>query len=148
MTLTGLLAMGIFFLIGIYNMNTWQVESNAIHFTKESLKCVSCKKFHERVIDVQANGYYCLNCFIITNRDIFEGQGYLIIRSLVDTLFSKRKIHRKQERQSMTLKLRYKILCRDNFKCVACGKNASEVKLHIDHKIPVSMGGKTAPDNL
>lgn len=50
-----------------------------------------------------------------------------------------------------SLRLRYKILKRDNFSCVNCGaspaKNPS-VELHIDHIIPWSKGGLTEIGNL
>ena len=54
-----------------------------------------------------------------------------------------------EQRRLMTASLRYKILCRDGFRCVICGASASDgVKLHVDHIIPVSKGGKTEASNL
>ena len=54
-----------------------------------------------------------------------------------------------EEREKMTLSLRYDILRRDGFRCVLCGATADDgVKLHVDHIIPVSKGGKTVPSNL
>lgn len=47
--------------------------------------------------------------------------------------------------------LRLKILDRDSFRCVLCGRSpATEigVKLHIDHKVPFSQGGQSTIDNL
>src|SRR3990167_7311576 len=44
--------------------------------------------------------------------------------------------------------LRFKILLRDNFICQYCGRKAPEVKLEIDHKIPLSKKGTNTPDNL
>jgi 5-methylcytosine-specific restriction endonuclease McrA len=47
--------------------------------------------------------------------------------------------------------LRLKILDRDNFRCVLCGRSpATEigVRLHIDHKVPFSQGGQSTIDNL
>jgi hypothetical protein len=47
--------------------------------------------------------------------------------------------------------LRYKVLKRDNFKCVTCGSspaNNTGTILHVDHIIPFSKGGKTTIDNL
>ena len=42
-----------------------------------------------------------------------------------------------------------KILKRDDFKCQKCGISAKDgAKLHVDHIIPVSKGGKTTMDNL
>ena len=49
----------------------------------------------------------------------------------------------------MSDSLRYDILKRDNFRCKICGITASEgAKLHVDHIIPVSKGGKTVKSNL
>lgn len=53
------------------------------------------------------------------------------------------------QRKIMTDSLRYDILKRDNFRCVLCGRSAQDgVKLHVDHIIPVSKGGKTESSNL
>ncbi len=53
------------------------------------------------------------------------------------------------ERAKMTDSLRYDILKRDNFRCKICGSCASDgVKLHVDHIIPVSKGGRTIASNL
>ena len=43
---------------------------------------------------------------------------------------------------------RWAILKRDKFTCQYCGSKAPEVKLHVDHKIPVSKGGNSKDDNL
>jgi 5-methylcytosine-specific restriction endonuclease McrA len=56
---------------------------------------------------------------------------------------------RMQERSKMTPKLRYEILRRDGFRCKICGRGEEDgVKLHVDHIIPVSKGGKTEEENL
>ena len=56
---------------------------------------------------------------------------------------------RRQERAKVTPKLRYNVLKRDGFRCVRCGASASDgAKLHVDHIIPVSRGGKTEMSNL
>ncbi|MCR5266456.1 MAG: HNH endonuclease [Cyanobacteria bacterium RUI128] len=53
------------------------------------------------------------------------------------------------QRQLMTPKLRYKIMKRDGFKCVICGRSQKEgAQLHVDHIKPVSKGGKTVESNL
>jgi len=53
--------------------------------------------------------------------------------------------------RSISLRTRFLVLQRDNFKCCMCGaspaKNPSVV-LHIDHIIPWSKGGENVPDNL
>jgi 5-methylcytosine-specific restriction endonuclease McrA len=56
-----------------------------------------------------------------------------------------------KDRRKMSSRLRYKVLSRDRFRCVLCGRSPAtdlEVILHIDHIIPVSKGGKSNPENL
>lgn len=54
-----------------------------------------------------------------------------------------------EQRRLMTDSLRYDIMRRDGFRCQLCGMTAKDgVKLHVDHVIPVSKGGKTEPSNL
>lgn len=43
---------------------------------------------------------------------------------------------------------RFKILARDNFRCVYCGATPQRTQLHIDHVIPKSKGGSNDPSNL
>ena len=53
------------------------------------------------------------------------------------------------ERHKMTKKLRYRVLKRDHYRCVICGRGAKDgVKLHVDHIKPVAQGGKTVLSNL
>lgn len=55
------------------------------------------------------------------------------------------------EKRTIRMKLRYRVLARDKFKCVSCGRSPathSNVVLHIDHIIPFSQGGETVLDNL
>lgn len=56
----------------------------------------------------------------------------------------------KSERAKMTGTLRFEILTRDNFRCRACGRDPrkDEVKLHVDHIVPIAKGGKTETGNL
>ena len=53
--------------------------------------------------------------------------------------------------RDINLRLRFKVMKRDNFKCCLCGKapaNDSEVELHVDHIIPWVKGGETEIKNL
>lgn len=53
--------------------------------------------------------------------------------------------------RSISDKLRYQVLKRDNFKCCACGASPAKdpgVELHVDHIIPWSKGGETVVENL
>ena len=59
------------------------------------------------------------------------------------------KIVKHKSNRNIPLGLRYKILKRDGFKCLACGKRVSDgAKFHIDHKTPYSLGGLTEINNL
>ncbi len=47
--------------------------------------------------------------------------------------------------------LRYYVLVRDEHRCTSCGADPKldrTVRLHVDHKIPVALGGETKPENL
>jgi len=50
-----------------------------------------------------------------------------------------------------SLRLRFKVLKRDNFRCVSCGASPAltpGIELHVDHIIAWSNGGETVPENL
>jgi hypothetical protein len=54
-----------------------------------------------------------------------------------------------KSKRAIPLGMRYRILKADGFKCVACGNGPKEgAKLHIDHKVPFSLGGLTELSNL
>jgi hypothetical protein len=54
-----------------------------------------------------------------------------------------------RNRESISQKLRYQILFRDNSTCQRCGKTPKDgVKLHVDHKTPVDWGGDSSESNL
>lgn len=53
--------------------------------------------------------------------------------------------------RSISLSLRYQVLCRDHFRCVICGRSPAKdlnVELHVDHIIPWSKGGQNVEENL
>lgn len=53
--------------------------------------------------------------------------------------------------RKVNLRMRFKIMLRDNFKCCICGASPakdSSVELHIDHIIPWAKGGETVIENL
>jgi hypothetical protein len=52
------------------------------------------------------------------------------------------------ERENLPPGLRFKILVRDNFRCVYCGKTKDEERIDVDHVIPVASGGTNDPGNL
>ncbi|SLC65388.1 HNH endonuclease, putative [Mycobacteroides abscessus subsp. massiliense] len=49
---------------------------------------------------------------------------------------------------AVTKRLRYEVLRRDNYSCRYCGRSAPEVKLTVDHVVPVALGGSDEPSNL
>lgn len=49
---------------------------------------------------------------------------------------------------ALTKRLRYEILRRDNHTCRYCGESAPDVKLTVDHVLPVALGGKDDATNL
>lgn len=49
---------------------------------------------------------------------------------------------------SVSRALRFEILRRDRHACTYCGAKAPDVRLHIDHVIPESLGGSDDPANL
>jgi hypothetical protein len=63
----------------------------------------------------------------------------------------KKIIPRGETRRGINLSLRYKVLIRDKFRCVRCGRSPATtpgVELQIDHKNPFSNQGKTLLENL
>ena len=53
--------------------------------------------------------------------------------------------------RDINLRLRFKVLQRDNFKCCACGASPAKdpaVELHVDHIMPWAKGGETVFENL
>ena len=53
--------------------------------------------------------------------------------------------------RDINIRLRYKVMKRDNFKCSICGRSPSttpNLELHVDHIKPYSKGGETILENL
>lgn len=50
--------------------------------------------------------------------------------------------------QRISKRLRYEVLRRDNHACRYCGATAPDVKLTVDHVVPVALGGTHEPSNL
>jgi hypothetical protein len=56
-----------------------------------------------------------------------------------------------EDQHKIKLRLRYKVLVRDRFRCVLCGSSPAlhpSCSLHVDHTVPWSRGGKTIIENL
>lgn len=82
------------------------------------------------------------NELTFTSSDILQGLQQLSRQNDI-------KQSKEYQRKIMTDSLRYDIMKRDGFRCKLCGASASDgLKLHVDHIIPVSKGGKTESHNL
>ena len=58
---------------------------------------------------------------------------------------------KRRTRREISDRLRFRILVRDGFRCIACGASPliqPGVELHIDHILPWSKGGETLDENL
>jgi 5-methylcytosine-specific restriction endonuclease McrA len=67
------------------------------------------------------------------------------------TLSVPKKVQKNSRLRNIPLKIRMKILQRDNFKCVYCGRSPAtdiQVRLEIDHIHPFSKGGTSDLENL
>ncbi len=67
------------------------------------------------------------------------------------TTFEKEFITTRRTGRDPSLRLRFRVLQRDNFSCQACGASPAitlGVGLHIDHIVPWSKGGETVIENL
>jgi 5-methylcytosine-specific restriction endonuclease McrA len=56
-----------------------------------------------------------------------------------------------EDRRDPTIGLKFKVLQRDQFRCKLCGQSPATdlgCKLHVDHIVPFSKGGKTTFENL
>lgn len=72
------------------------------------------------------------------------------VDSISQSSTSKSKVEEENCRD-IKLGLRYTVLNRDRFKCVLCGNSPAisiDCRLHVDHIIPFSKGGKTEIGNL
>lgn len=119
--------------------------------TKEKQFCLWCKKYVRTVLVINGEKF-CYStakpCFIQGMKLGFIDNDVLRIYALTDELFEIRKEFVLRERNKITPKIRFTILERDGFKCVACGVSAQEAKLQVDHIKPVSKGGTFLDSNL
>jgi len=50
--------------------------------------------------------------------------------------------------RNISQRIRFAVLYRDNFTCQYCGRKPPEVSLHVDHRVPFSLGGDNSLENL
>ncbi len=81
-------------------------------------------------------------------KDVLHIDNLIFIYNQYKTMKNNKTI-REIERSKMSASIRYDVLNRDKFRCQICGATQSDgVKLHVDHIIPISKGGKTEMNNL
>lgn len=131
-------------------MKLYQTQPNSLWYTDDVIFSTLSNKQIYHGIEVKDNNGNTIGLF-----DKNEFNHYALINQndeiwirVIESTAKPLKQTMIIERKSMNLKLRYKILSRDKFKCKLCGKTAKETKLEIDHIIPVSKGGKSTDDNL
>lgn len=93
----------------------------------------------------------CLNFIEYKMGGIFEiDEGQLKIEVQEDKERNRLK-YKQSETRTIPVSVRLKVLSRDNFCCVFCGRSPATdfgVKLHLDHIKPFSQGGKSTEENL
>lgn len=125
------------------------------YINKNNQKNWGYRGISETHISAKAYEMECLNCghkYLANGCDIWLrkcpacGKTKKSTRSTIHL-----KTTSKKHSRSISPKLRYQVLKRDNFKCCICGASPakdSSVELHIDHITPWSKGGETTLNNL
>lgn len=145
--------------INEFNTIECEIESSVLSETKYSLK--KYIKIEKRVKEkIKLNDIFSITLTVVglycspKGRNCYEQKWVYAANDLVEIYdlylnHTKQKNQIQMERLKMSTGLRYDILKRDNFKCVICGMSAQDgVKLHVDHIVPVSKGGKSEVNNL
>ena len=123
------------------------------------------KFYYKEGVEVSLKGRIINNIIIkgIIIRKNLIGKKYIILKgkdkkpmkifmediefsSIIPVDYEKGEVRAKSN--ALSPALRYKILKRDRNTCQSCGARAPEVELEVDHKIPVSKGGKDDESNL
>lgn len=112
-------------------------------------KCVACKKENDECI----LGWD--DCICKTKEDyqwikIKEGSPEWLRnwRRQYDPPLKKKSQNNNSGLRTESQKLRFLIFSKHKFTCQYCGAKAPEVKLEIDHILPISKGGMDCEDNL
>ncbi len=151
----------------IYMSEVIKINSTA---TEESCKALKIKLkkfiklenmyFEQEILQIEDNPVICIKASYTSpqGRNTYqrtERYRFIEIQDMVrrtENLIEergKREYQIRLERAKLTPSMRYNILKRDHFRCQICGSSSSDgVKLHVDHIVPVSRGGKTEPSNL
>ena len=87
---------------------------------------------------------------VISVNRIVKAKEYVQKHSTVAGNLLEPKKKKYKKRKSIGNGKRFNVLNRDNFTCTYCGRSRDEdnVKLEIDHIVPVTKGGTNSEDNL
>lgn len=124
------------------------MENESLVKITEKAKCCLCKKIQKEsvvYIETGCGSTHCPQCWLLKGFEMYFANNpeaeYVMIRG-VKFIGTEQP---KKVRSEMTIKLRFKIIKRDNFQCTYCG---SSDRLEVDHIIPVSRGGSNEESNL
>lgn len=87
-----------------------------------------------------------INDDAVDSTDTAKEQSFEVPNNVCPNVYVSHKTKRE-----IGLRLRFRVMARDNFKCCLCGKSPAldpTVVLHIDHIHPYSKGGETVMENL
>jgi hypothetical protein len=138
-------------LVRLKNFYGQPVDDLMIQWYKEeqlSSQIIADKVYQETGISVTAKGIQYILKLLGIARNKSEARKVGIRRGRIDYNPLRKPIKSVELRKGISLKRRYEIMKRDNFRCVLCGVNAKETKLIIDHIVPVTGGGTNGVDNL
>jgi len=120
-------------------------------FCKECLLGMTADDFWQEMFIKESHGYPPRLADWVQkawDSGISDGEAMYPKLKIIDTGTPKKLSLKAKQRRKMSNALRYRVMRRDNFQCVLCGVGANKDKLVIDHKIPVSKGGKTTMENI
>jgi hypothetical protein len=81
-------------------------------------------------------------------KHLIDADGTLVDWERIYPTASRREDERQEERRKINLKVRSRVMERDNFHCKRCGSGTEHGPLVVDHIHPVSLGGRSDMDNL
>lgn len=123
------------------------MNNSLLQILRNILKNASDEEINE-IMEPAREGIDCEQCRHLSNVKhitVYPG-GFFLCISCIDEL----KESEPTKKLSKGLSLRFRVLLRDQFKCVYCGRTPREddVKLEVDHVHPKSKGGQDTMDNL
>ena len=117
----------------------WEMSNPKISYNTYKRRFGSWTNAYLRFIEYKVGGDILADDFVLPDKGRLKTQ------------LENKKDYRKENSRNVSLKLRLQILSRDNFRCVYCGKSPATnigTRLHIDHILPFSKGGKSIFENL